>query len=234
MDVSSKQTLLFILLICVIVLVVFGIYYFNPKQIILRKLAKIRLKPIVSLSDNELVKVNGKAVNIQAPLIAPLSKRKCVYFTIKIEKKVSTGKNSHWKTVVNEEKIDHFFVEQNGSFVLVKPNQNPKNYVSYLVVDSKLTSSVFNKPTPEALALLEKYKMDSKNFFGLYKQLRYQEGVIEIGENITVAGIVKWNTLSEPLEGYNYSKIASLNHSETKKLIITDVPESKKSRGLSV
>ncbi|MFD0834995.1 hypothetical protein ACFQ0I_04415 [Mariniflexile aquimaris] len=234
MDLSLKQTLLIALGICVIGIVAFGIYYFNPKQIILRKLAKIRLKPIVSLSDNELVKVNGKAVNIQAPLIAPLSKRKCVYFTIKIEKKVSTGKNSHWKTVVNEEKIDPFFMEQNGSFVLINSTQNPKNYVSYLVVDSKLTSGVFNKPTPEALALLEKYNMDSKNFFGFHKQLRYQEGVIEIGEKITVAGVVKWNTLSEPLEGYNYSKIASLNHSETQKLIITDLPESKESRGLSV
>jgi hypothetical protein len=234
MDLYSKNSLLIALVIGVIALIAFGIYYFNPKQIILRKLKKIRLKPIVSLKDNEWVKVNGKAVNIQAPLIAPLSKRKCVYFTIKIEKKVSTGKNSHWKTVVNEEKIDPFFIEQNGRVVLVNPTQNPKNYVSFLVIDSKFTSSIFNKPTTEALALLEKYSIDSKNFFGFHKQLRFQEGVIEIGENITVAGVVTYTTLSQPLDGYNYTKVASINHSETQKLIITDLPESQELRGLSV
>ena len=84
MDLYSKNSLLIALVIGIIGIIAFGIYYFNPKQIILRKLKKIRLKPIVSLKDNEWVKVNGKAVNIQATLIDPLSKRKCVYFTIKI------------------------------------------------------------------------------------------------------------------------------------------------------
>lgn len=71
---------------------------------------------------------------------------------------------------------------------------------------------------------LKQYNIDSTGFLGFNKQLRYTEGIIEIGEEITVAGIAKWKNLSEPIEGYSYSKIAALESTEKQKLIITDLP----------
>ncbi|MEO9501702.1 hypothetical protein, partial [Nonlabens ulvanivorans] len=180
-----------------------------------------------SLKNHELTRFTGKALHVKEPLIAPFSKRKCVFYVMKIEQKKSNGKNNHWRTIVKEEKIQEFFLEKNSDFAIVRPNQNPKNYISHLVIDKKQNSGSFNDPTPEFKALLEQYNINSEGFLGFNKSLRYSEGIIEIGEQITVAGIAKWKTLKEPIEGYSYSKIAELESTDKQKLIITDLPNIK-------
>ncbi len=214
-----------VLIILVIAIVAFCFYYFSGKQVILRKLSKTRHKSISSLKTNEFVKVHGKALHVQDPLIAPLTKRKCIFYTIEIEKRVSTGKSSHWKTIVDDQKIQDFFIEQNGSYAIVKPSKKSKNFISHLVIDTKISSGTFNDPTPEFEALLKQYNIDSQTYFGFNKSLRYKEGIIEIGEKITVAGIAKWKTLSEPIPEYAYSKIVELVSEGKEKLIITDDPK---------
>jgi len=212
------------IVICIILLVIGIAFYFDKKQMVIRKLAKIKPKPIGSLKTNELSKITGKALHVKEPLIAPFSKRPCVFYSIKIEQKKSNGKSSHWRTVVSEEKFQEFFIEKNGDFVMVQPADAPKNYISYLVPDKKTSSGSFNDPTPEFEALLRRYNINSTGVFGFNKALRYTEGIIEIGETITVAGIAKWKTLKHKVEGYNYSKIASLESADKQKIIITDLP----------
>ncbi len=217
------------LIIIPIIIIVFGViafasYYFSKKQVVLRKLSKIPHKSIGGLKTNELTKVSGKALHVKEPLIAPLSGRACVFYSVKIEKRVSSGKSSHWKTIIKEEKTQEFFVNNNGDFVTVRPSQTPKNHISYLVEDKKTSSGTFNDPTPEFESLLKQYNIEPLNFLGFNKSLRYREGVIEIGEKITVAGIAKWKTLSEPIPDYQYSKIAELVAEGKDKLIITDLP----------
>ena len=214
-----------ILIITVVAVIIFLAYYFNTKQIVIRKLSKIPNKPIGGLKSNQLSKITGKALHVTEPLIAPLSKRKCIFYSITIKQRKSTGKSSHWRTILKEEKVQTFFIDNNGDFTIVKPIQNPKNYISYLVKDKKTASGSFNEPTPEFEALLKDYNIDSTTLFGFNKPLRYTEGIIEIGEKITVAGIAKWKTLSEPLPEYPYSKIATLESTDKQKLIITDLPE---------
>ncbi|TGV00339.1 GIDE domain-containing protein [Flavivirga rizhaonensis] len=211
-----------------LILFVFLVYYFSKKQIILRKLSKTRHRAISSLKANEFVKVHGKALHVKDPLIAPLSKRKCVFYTMRIEKKVSSGKSSYWKTIVDEEKTQDFFLEHNGSYVIIRPKSSPKNYKSFLVKDKKANSGVFNDPTSEFKELLRTYNIDSEGFFGLNKRLRYEEGIIEIGEKLTVAGIAKWKILNEPIPEYAYSKIVELISNEKEKIIITDHPNALK------
>ena len=55
--------------------------------------------------------------------------------------------------------------------------------------------------------------------------MRYEEGVIEIGEPIVVAGTARWKSLNEPIPEYPYSKIAELESDAKQKLIITDLPD---------
>ncbi len=222
----TVQPIVPVLIIVAIGAIAFSVYYFNNKQVILRKLSKTRHKSIASLKTGEFVKVHGKALHVQVPLIAPLTKGKCIFYKIEIEKKVSTGKSSHWKTIVNEEKVQDFFIEHNGSYVIVKPTKNPRNFKSHLVIDTKTSSGTFSDPSPAFEALLKHYGINSEGFFGFNKQLRYREGVIEIGEKITVAGIAKWKTLSEPIPEYSYSKIVALESSDKEKIIITDHPEA--------
>ncbi|NNK83470.1 MAG: hypothetical protein HKO92_10135 [Flavobacteriaceae bacterium] len=219
-----------VLVVCIVAIIGFLVYYFSLKQRIIRKLKTIKTKPIGSLKTNELSKITGKALHVKEPLIAPFSKRPCIFYSIKIEQKVSNGKSTYWKKLIKEEKFQDFFVERNGDYVIVQPNQNPKNYLSYLVIDRKISSGTFNDPTPEFKKLLTSYNINIKGFLGFNKPLRYTEGIIEVGEHITVAGIAKWKTLSQPIEGYNYSKIAALESSDKEKIIITDLPFENRNR----
>jgi hypothetical protein len=221
----------FIVLVCVflaILIIGFITYFFSNKQKIIRALTKLPIKQIGNLKINEFSRISGKALNIQAPLIAPFSNRKCVFYTMKIERKNNNEEGKSWKTLVKKEKIQEFLIEKNGDFVVVKPSQNPKNYISHLVIDKKVKSGTFNDPSPKFENLLNKFHIKSKGFLGFNKTLRYTEGIIEIGEKITVAGFPKWKNLkNEPIEGYNYSKIMAIESSAKQKLIITNLQNIK-------
>lgn len=216
------------ILICLaVLLMIVAIWYFNGKNVLLRTLKKIPHKTVGAFKTNEKTQVTGKALHVKEPLIAPFSKRKCIFYSIKIEQKKSNGKNSYWKTLVKEEDIQEFFIDTQGDFVIVEPQKHPKNFISHLVVDKTHKSGTFNDPTPEFRSLLKRYHIESETFFGFNKQLRYSEGIIEIGELITVAGLANFKSLKEPIPEYPYSKIATLIGNEKEKLIITDLPEAR-------
>ena len=225
--VSASPSLILIIIFIIVLIIVFINYFFGKKQVIIRTLSKIPHKPIHSFKTNEIVKVTGKALHVDTPLIAPLSKRKCIFYYVRIEQKKSNGKNSYWKTLVTDEKIQNFFLSDNDHMLIVQPTHNPLNFVSYLQIDKKTKSGTFNDPTPEFESVLKSYNINPNGLFGFNKRLRYKEGIIEIGEEITVAGQVRWKTLNEPIPEYPYSKIASIENPENKKIIITDLPEVK-------
>ncbi len=221
-----SEPIVIAIVLSVVVIIIFCMNYFSRKKVIIRTLAKIRHKPVSSLKTNELSKVSGKALHVKEPLIAPYTNRKCVFYQIIIEQKVSSGKTSHWKTLIKEERFQDFFIQTKSDFVIIKPQEHPKNYICYLVKDKDQSSGTFNDPTPQLQSVLNRYNIDSETFFGFNKRLRYKEGVIEIGEEITVAGIAKWKTLSEPIPEYPYSKIATLESADKQKIIITDLLEA--------
>ena len=210
----------------VFALIIFLWYYFNEKQVIKRTLSKLPFRSVTNIRTNEFTKLYGKALHVKDPLVAPYSRRQCIFYQIKIQQRVSTGKSTRWKTLVEEEHMQEFFLENNGDMVIVKPTKHPKNYRCFLVKDQKQNSGTFNPASPKFEEVLNRYNIDSTNWFGFNKKLRYEEGIIEIGEYITVAGIAKWKSLSEPIAEYPYSKIAELESDEKQKLLITDLTET--------
>ena len=209
-------------------LIAYLIYYYSPKTIILRRLKNLPNQRVGSLKTKTYSKIEGKALNSDEPLIAPLSKRKCVFYKMKIQKKVKSGKNSHWKTIVNEEVIQDFFIEQTGERVVVLPTKVPKNYYDYLITDKKTSSGLFKELTPEFETLLKSYNIKTDNLLGFNRQLRYTEAIVEVGERITVAGYVSWQKLENPVKDYNYSSIASVTAKGKDKILITDSPKALK------
>lgn len=210
-----------------IAIIAFLVTYFGSKQKMIRKLKEIPRSSINNIKVNQLTKVTGKAVPINEPLIAPYSQRACVFYKIKIERKRKSGKNSYWDTMVNEEEIQSFFLEKNSELLIVNPSKHLKNYKSHLVVDKTTSSGTFNEPTAQFKALLDHYDIKHTDFIGFNKQIRYSEAIVEIGEEITVAGIAKWKTLNEPIAGYSYSKIATLESTPEQPLLITDLPKER-------
>ncbi|WP_298550182.1 hypothetical protein [uncultured Algibacter sp.] len=217
-----------VIAISVFAIIAFLIYFYSPKTIILRRLKNLQSQRIGSLKTKTYSKIEGKALNIEDPLIAPLSKRKCVFYKMQIQKKVSSGKNSRWKTIVSEERIQDFFIEQTGERIVVLPIKTPKDYYDYLVTDKKASSSLFKELTPEFASLLKVHNIKTDNLFGFNKQLRYKEAIVEVGERIIVAGYVNWVKLENPVKDYNYSSIASVTAKGKDKILITDSPDALK------
>ncbi|XMO88177.1 hypothetical protein AAFN75_07750 [Algibacter sp. AS12] len=209
-------------------IIAYLIYYYSPKTIILRRLKNLPNQRIGSLKTKTYSKIEGKALQIDTPLTAPLSKRKCVFYKMVIQKKVRSGKNSRWKTIINEEKIQDFFIEKTGERLVVLPTTNPKNYYDYLVTDKTASSGLFKELTPEFEAVLQSYNIKSDTLFGFKRQLRYKESIVEVGERIVVAGYVTWEKLDNPVKDYNYSNIAAIRANGKDKILITDSPAAQK------
>lgn len=215
---ASNYTVFLFFLLAVLAIILYN-YYYGDKQKVVRILSKLPVKQIGNFKNNEFTRLFGSVVSLEAPLIAPVSKKACVFYSIRIQEHITKGKNSRWKTLVYDEQTQDFLLEKNGDFAMIRPKQNPKNYLSYLVVDKKTKAF---KNTPELKALVKKYNIAENN-----NSLRYSEAIIEINKQISVAGISKWFHLQKPIKGYSYSKIAALSSSDTQKLIITDLPNIK-------
>ncbi len=216
----------FLLLVSVGIIVVLGTVLFSKKAIFTRSLSRIPFSSVPNLKTDELSKLYGKALHVKTPLRSPCTQRECVLYQLKIEQYGSNGKQSGWNTLIEVERFQEFFLECNGDLVIVKPTTNPKNYNCFLTKDKIERISSSADPSPEFKALLNDHDIKIKNWLGFKKTLRYQEGVIEIGEYITLAGIAKWKSLSEPIPEYPYSKIAALESTAQQKLLITDLRQT--------
>lgn len=219
----NKEFIIPALFVIILIIAIITSVYFNSKSSIIRLLKKLPDGRINNLKKGEFSKITGKTVQIKEPLIAPYSNRKCVYYKIKIEEKIKTGKKSYWDTIVNDEKIQAFLIEKNGDLLLVEPNLNQKNYKSYFVTDEEISSGINNNPSEKLKDVLEIYDIISEKKSGYNKEFRCSEAIIEISEEITIAGISEWKNLDEPINGYSYSKIATLKSTDQQKLIITDL-----------
>lgn len=131
------KTLIVILFILVFAVAIFTTYYFSDKRRIIRTLKKLKNNNISNLKQNELAKITGKAINIHEPLRVPMSNRKCVYYKIKIEQEVGDDDSTSWKTLIEEEKIQDFFLEKNGEKIIIKLTKKPKNFLGHFVVDKE-------------------------------------------------------------------------------------------------
>lgn len=203
--------------------IMFLSFYFSDKNRILRELKKSRRKNISNVRDREYAKLVGKAKYVHEPLIAPLSGRKCVYYHVLVERK---GDKS-WHTMIDETKKQDFFIESNSELAIVKADSETDSFKRvYLVKDHEKNSGFMNDPTIKLENYLAQHNKDSTGLLGFNKTIRYKEGIIALDEKIAVKGIGKWKALNEPIEGFSYSRVLTLQGSEKEKLLITDEPKA--------
>lgn len=213
---------IFIIAIIVIGVIIFASSYFSKSARIKRKIKNAPLKKISDVKDGETAKIIGSVEIVGQPLIAPLSGRKCSYYHIKVEQKVSGNKSSHWKTIIEEEVPGKFVLRDGKDCAFIDKNA----IETYLVKDRKYSSGFLN----DADDVLEKYLQNhghkSENFFGLNKTLRYSEGVLEPGEKVAVLGTGKWINAEDLYLPTNYYKILKMKSSENEGLYLSDDPET--------
>jgi hypothetical protein len=223
MDIS-EYIIPLLIVVGVITLIVVGIY-FSDKNRILRQLKKIRRKAIGSVRENEYVKIVGKAKHAGEPLIAPLSKRKCVYYHVVVEKK--NGK--HWRTIIDDKQFEDFFINTGTEDAILNLRvQRDDTKRIHLVTDHNASSGAFNSADEDLERYLKLKGQESKGVFGFNKTIKYKESIIELNEEIAVMGIGKWKTIDKPVDGYSSSRILTLTGTKEQKLLVTDEPKAMK------
>ncbi|MCH9659671.1 MAG: hypothetical protein K0U54_02045 [Bacteroidetes bacterium] len=189
----------------------------------LRELKKSEAKSVASIKNGEYVKIIGRALKVNEVLIAPLSKKECIFYQIE----VIHQKDKNSKTIIDETRTSDFFVSVKNEMVLIKMDQSHQDYTVILNYDHLDNSGTFNDAKPHLDHYLRSKGFESTGLFGFNKSLKYKEGIIEHSEKVAVKGIAEWRALKEPIEGYHYSKILTLRGSKNQKLIITDLAEAK-------
>ncbi len=181
--------------VALVIIIIAAIYsaLFSKTAIIKRKLKKANGVKISMFQEGEVAKVVGQIKYINPPLITPLSKRKCSYYSITVEHRVSSGKSSRWETVIEEEKAQDVVIKDGNSYALIDTSL----IKSHLIPDQQYSSGTFNDATQELEEFLAKHNFKSTDFFGLNRTLRYYEGVLEEGEVVAVLGKGNWKRKAE-------------------------------------
>ena len=159
--------LFFIFLLIIISIVVLS-RVFSRNALIKRKLKKAYSRKISAFKDGEVAKVVGQVEFVDEPLIAPLSKRKCASYYVKIEQKVSSGKNSQWKTIIEREKTSRYVLREGDAVAYV----NPEYVKSYIFQDEYFSSGFLNDASDELEAYLGEIGYSSEGMFGINKTMR--------------------------------------------------------------
>lgn len=210
-----------------IFIVIFGVivflsFYFSNKTVVKRKLKKANVIKISNFMSGETAKINGSVEIVDKPLIAPLSKRECAYYHVVVEENVSSGKSSHWETLIEEEDSCQFVIRDGRSCAYI----DDENIKSYIVDDWKSSSGFMNDADDFLEEYLQAHGYKSENFLGLNKTIRYREGVLEQGERIAVLGKGEWKSASQCNLSENYSRILVISSPDEGNVYLSDAPET--------
>ena len=163
-----------------------------------RTLRRATRRPISEIKDGEFAKVVGRLRLAETPpLEAPLTSRPCAYFEVKVEERQSSGRSSHWETIVQTmESQETIFVEDDSGKALVTLAAPQV----VLHMDTHLESGFLNDASPRLEAFLARHGHSSEGWV-FNKTIRYTEGVLEEGEQVAVLGHCVWEPDPDPPAG---------------------------------
>jgi hypothetical protein len=115
------------------------------------------------------------------PLIAPLSQRSCVYWSVEILE--DRGIDWPTRTLVHEERHVPFVLEEDHHTAIV----DPTHALVSLLFDFTSRSRAAFDANKEQKALLATHNLINRNWFAT-EELVYREAIIEVGERIWVLG----------------------------------------------
>ncbi|MBI2895377.1 MAG: hypothetical protein HYY06_17615 [Deltaproteobacteria bacterium] len=188
---GSAQVAFVIGFFAVFGLVWFAIWWFSKDQKIKRSLRKLRPTPIGQVREG-LVKIAGSVRPLDV-LTAPLSGRACAYYEVLVEQRVSSGKSSHWRTIIREVEERDFLVEDGTGRARVEMVA----VEAAVTRDGHWSSGTFNDASSELEAFLQRHGQSSEGWI-FNKTLRFREGVLEAGERVAILGWAEREIDPEP------------------------------------
>jgi len=169
--------------------------YMSPRQVAKRALGAVQLVPIARASEGSLVKVTGRLSIVGEPLRAPLSGRECAAWHVEVDQHESSGDGGgSWKNIIWETSAGTFLFQDSTGRAIV----NALGARLVLVLDAHFKSGTFNDARPQLEAYLTSHGHESTGFLGFNKAIRYREGALEAGEEVTVLGQAHWEPDPDP------------------------------------
>ncbi|MCB0755935.1 MAG: hypothetical protein H6603_06595 [Flavobacteriales bacterium] len=218
---ESEQFFPLLIFSVVIGLIVYN-YYFSRNARINRRLKKAPWKEIKYVRTGETVKIVGTVVPLEKLLVAPLSKRPCAHYFVKVEEKRSSGKNSHYHTIIEQEITSKFLIQDGEHYAIIDAYHVQSN----IMIDANYSSGTFNDATPMLEDFLRQHGHESEGFLGFNKSMNYEEGILEPGEEIAVLGVGQWKSAQEVGLPAKYGHVLVISAADGEHVYVSDNPET--------
>lgn len=172
----------------IIIAILTHYFFFGKKSVVHSAIRRTKGRKISDVKDGDDVTITGKIVYAGRTITAPLSKRECVYYHVKV--KDSSHYTDTFKNYIDieEEKAGDVVIFDGEHYAII----NTKGVSAYVIKDEEFYSGFWSKTIPEVKAFLARHGERQTDFIGGSLDLRAQEGVVEEGEKLTVAGKATW------------------------------------------
>jgi len=214
-----------------------GLLWFRQKQMIENTpTSKIR-----SLAMG-LVEIFGQVMPFEKKILkSPFSGKECVYYKYAIEEHRKGGKGRMWTNIMMGEnpqvfspggggwvpiKTDEgrtvFYLKDNTGKVLV----DPKGAKIEITADFEYNSGFGKDPPANVIEFLQKNGISHEGFFGMNKEMRFREYIIEPGNKLYIMGTAGDNPYVEEGSATEHVDDVMIHKGENEKLyFISDSQE---------
>lgn len=179
--------MLLVLGVATVLGVIAAINYFSHEARTRRALTATPVRAIAEVAEGAVVRVQGRLRPIHDLIEAPLSGRLCAYYVAVVEERRKSGKSSYWAQVARDARGVDFAVEDVSGEILVRANE----LEVAITLDKHTRSGTFDDATEAEQKFLARMNEESTGLLGFNRTLRYTEGVLEPGEEITVLGLAR-------------------------------------------
>ena len=145
-----------------------------------------------------------------------IDKRFACTRTFMVRERKSSGKSSHWVTVIKEKEATDFWIQDTTGRALV----HSTSPLTILTMDARFSSGFLNDASPKLEAFLNERGQNSKGWI-MNRTLEYKEGVLEKGESISVVGNACLADYKDPVTG-EVCQIPVIDSGAGFDLIVTD------------
>ena len=171
-----------------------GVWWFSADHMGKRRLQGVVTTPIAAAEEGALVKITGRLLLAdQAELEGPLTGRRCVGYVVEVKERTQSGAKANWDTIIMRENAVAFVVQDKTGKALVMAS----GAHLVLVRDGHVRSGSLSDHAERAEAFLTAHGTPSENILRMKKSLRYEEGVLERGEEVSVLGIASWEPVPD-------------------------------------
>ena len=184
--------------------------YFWGRKKFIRTYKEINRTELNESKDGELIRIQGELVLLGEPLNAPFSQKECAAYEtiVQIEEEVATvsgsetnvGSRTIWQTIKHVNKTKDFLIRCEDSYALIRVAQGNLKISLDLIHDEqhyKKDQGGFLTEEENSLrrSTLERMDLPAKPYVGVYsRNIRFQEGVLEQGEQVAVRGTGTWTS----------------------------------------